>query len=200
MEESAGGRSAPFGARIVVPGADAVNPSKCATRRALGSTPPGPSGARHIHPDERFDNASTSGYVLDVIGHAHPPVHAFFVNRDGGRGKRRIRKRANGYRDGLVVATGPVNDCATLRTKPKRGPRALVSNPNVFRAGADDGDRRTREARLRPEDTPGTPLTRQAVANAYANGLPGNLGLQLAAAARGDAWRRRLCGVHACGA
>jgi len=196
MEESAERRSAPFGARIVVPGAGAVNPSKCTTRR-VSRVPFRPNRAMR-HASLRMNGSATpevSGYVLDVIGHAHPPMHAFFVNRDGGRGKRRIRKRANGYRDGLVVANDPVNDCATLRTKPKRGLRTLVSDPNVFRAGADDGDRPAREARLRPKDTPRTPLTRQAVANADANRVPGNLRLQLAAAARGDArTRRRLCG------
>lgn len=33
MEDSAGGRSAPLGARIVVPGTGAVNPFKCTMQR-----------------------------------------------------------------------------------------------------------------------------------------------------------------------
>ncbi len=125
-------------------------------------------------------------HVLDARRQANPSMHAFFVDGKRGDGKTWIRKRA--YRHGnilfVVTLDRIVNRCPTFRAEAENDLASFVADPDVLTRLTADRHRAPRESRLSTEDTPGSALTRQAMADGNPNWFGSGCECQLTAAAR----------------
>lgn len=134
--------------------------------------------AEALHP------AATLIGMFNVWRHAHPGMHSFFVHREIRAGKRRIRKGSYGNRDLVLVPSPHVVDGGTaVGTERKSDLRSVVPDADEVRPAPADADVRATETRLGAEDTSCPALTREAVADGDAGGLPCDFGRQLTAAA-----------------
>lgn len=114
-------------------------------------------------------------------------MHTFFVDGEHGSRKAGIRKRAHWYGNILFVVTLDriVNRCPALRAEAENNPASFVTDSDVLTRLTNDRDGATRESCLGAEDTPGSTLTREAMADVSPNWLDSGCEIQLVAAARG---------------
>ena len=136
-----------------------------------------------------------SGRIFFVRCHAgrqlNPPVLADLVDGNLRRREARIRKRAYGYANGVVVPVFTVEDGrAANRAKPEREPGSLIADAYVFGGSADnlEGSRKACEYR---ERAAGPLLAGEAVANAHSSRFAFDFNAQLSAGARGCSGNHR---------
>ena len=124
--------------------------------------------------------------MLDACRHFNPAMHAFFIHREGGRGKGWICERSHGD-DDAVFATlaNVVHRGAAGGAEVECGPAAAIADPNEGVRCPGDGHRACRKSRLRREHAAGPALAGQAVANGNADRLGRRDGRELAARATG---------------
>jgi hypothetical protein len=100
-----------------------------------------------------------------------------------------IGKRTHGDAHRLSVTFFGVKDVSpTDRAEPESEPGSLIPDANVFGGGTEDFERRG-EAGQCCEDTAGSLLAGEAVANANSAGLAFDLNAQLPAGTRGGSGR-----------
>ena len=124
--------------------------------------------------------------MLNTCRHFNPAMHAFFIHREGGRGKGWICERSHGD-DDAVFATlaNVVHRGAAGGAEVECGPAAAIADPNEGVRCPGDGHRACRKSRLRREHAAGPALAGQAVANGNADRLGRRDGRELAARATG---------------
>lgn len=114
-----------------------------------------------------------SGNVLDVLGHRHPRMLAFFIYGNLWRRKIRIGKGANGYRDLIGFAhRDVVHRGAAGGTEMKVCTRSFIPHAQIFRGCTVDDHVAARKACLSRKHAPGAPLTCQTVAMEIRSGSP----------------------------
>jgi hypothetical protein len=119
----------------------------------------------------------------------NPRVPAALVNGNLRRWKVRVSKRADGNAHRLMVAVFGVEDGRpTGRAKPEYEPGPLIPDTDVFGGGTENFERGRKTGQCR-EDTAGSSLAGEAVANANSARFALDLNSQLSAGARGCSGR-----------
>lgn len=108
--------------------------------------------------------------MRNVVRHPDPRVHPLLVNGDGWRRKRRVRERADGNGNEVVLTVdGVVDGRSAIGAEMERSAAALISHAKEDRGSAAHGRARSRKACLSSEDAPRSALTREAVADGHPN-------------------------------